>query len=402
MTNTAKANLNNADRNESTRNPDRCMKVIWFSEIKWNFLTHRHHHLIGHFPADWEILFIENFALGKKSHFIPRRDGRVTYVTLPIFKGTEYPLINALQCNGFFRGLINFKLLLWTKLILRITGFASSDRIVFTSNIFFADILKKLKKKLLIYDCNDYPMGFSGALQITEMYFKRTIEQADVAIAVSDKLLEDIGRFKKENGHVVGNGVDYELFARNQKREEPADLKTITKPIVFYAGVVSDWFDFDLVGKIAMEPVSVVIVGPVISPNVKADVERLSALPNVHFLGMKKHDELPAYIRSSHICMIPFKKIPLIERFSPNKMYEYLAAGRPVVTMDYTEEIRRLRSRIYVAASSDEFVGLIRKSIGDKPGEAALREIAFKNSWQSRSEEVVRLVQSRLAEKYPS
>lgn len=376
------------------------MKVIWFSEIKWNFLTHRHHHLIRHFPDDWEILFIENFALGKKSHFIPRREGRVTYVTLPIFKGTEYPFVNALQCNRFFRGLVNFKLLLWTKWILLITGFASSDRVVFTSNIFFADILKRLKKKLLIYDCNDYPMGFSGALQITEMYFEKTAQQSDAVVAVSDQLLEDIRHFKSDNGFVIGNGVDYELFA-NDNTEAPDELKPITRPIVFYAGVVSDWFDFDLVGKIAMEPVSVVIVGPVISPNVRADVERLSALPNVHFLGMKRHDELPAFIRASHICMIPFKKTPLIERFSPNKMYEYLAAGRPVVTLDYTEEIRRLRSYIYVAATGDEFVELVRRSLGEKPDETGLRQIAFKNSWKSRSNEVAELVKS-LAEKKPS
>ncbi len=376
------------------------MKVIWFSEIKWNFLTHRHHHLIRHFPDDWEILFIENFALGKKSHFIPRREGRVTYVTLPIFKGTEYPFVNALQCNRFFRGLVNFKLLLWTKWILLITGFASSDRVVFTSNIFFADILKRLKKKLLIYDCNDYPMGFSGALQITEMYFEKTAQQSDAVVAVSDQLLEDIRHFKSDNGFVIGNGVDYELFA-NDNTEVPDELKPITRPIVFYAGVVSDWFDFDLVGKIAMEPVSVVIVGPVISPNVRADVERLSALPNVHFLGMKRHDELPAFIRASHICMIPFKKTPLIERFSPNKMYEYLAAGRPVVTLDYTEEIRRLRSYIYVAATGDEFVELVRRSLGEKPDETGLRQIAFKNSWKSRSNEVAELVKS-LAEKKQS
>lgn len=376
------------------------MKVIWFSEIKWNFLTHRHHHLIRHFPDDWEILFIENFALGKKSHFIPRREGRVTYVTLPIFKGTEYPFVNALQCNRFFRGLVNFKLLLWTKWILLITGFASSDRVVFTSNIFFADILKRLKKKLLIYDCNDYPMGFSGALQITEMYFEKTAQQSDAVVAVSDQLLEDIRHFKSDNGFVIGNGVDYELFA-NDNTEAPDELKPITRPIVFYAGVVSDWFDFDLVGKIAMEPVSVVIVGPVISPNVRADVERLSALPNVHFLGMKRHDELPAFIRASHICMIPFKKTPLIERFSPNKMYEYLAAGKPVVTLDYTEEIRRLRSYIYVAATGDEFVELVRRSLGEKPDETGLRQIAFKNSWKSRSNEVAELVKS-LAEKKQS
>jgi glycosyltransferase involved in cell wall biosynthesis len=375
------------------------MKVIWFSEIKWNFLTHRHHHLIRHFPADWEILFVENFALGKKSHFIPRRDGRVTYVTLPIFKGTEYACINALQCNRIFRGLVNFKLLLWTKYILRITGFATSDRIVFTSNIFFADILRRLEKKLLIYDCNDYPMGFSGALRITEMYFQKTVQQSDVIVAVSQKLLEDIRQFKSDNGYVVGNGVDYELFALNDKTETPADVKPITKPIVFYAGVISDWFDFDLVGKIAMELVSVVIVGPVISPNVKADVERLSALPNVHFLGMKKYDELPAYIRASHICMIPFKKTPLIERFSPNKMYEYLAGGRPVVTMDYTEEIRHLGAHIYVAATTDEFVRLIRKSLEEKPDENGLRQIAFKHSWKSRSDEVAGLVLQWLAEK---
>ena len=374
------------------------MKVIWFSEIKWNFLTHRHHHLIRHFPDDWEILFIENFALGKKSHFIPRRDGRVTYVTLPIFKGTEYPLINAIQCNAFLRLLFTIKLYVWTKIVLLLTGFSGNERLIFTSNIFFADIVQRLPKKILIYDCNDYPMGFSGALPIAEKYFRKTIERSDISIAVSEKLLDDIRKYKSAESYTVGNGVDYALFSGAEKKAKPADMVSISNPIIFYAGVVSDWFDFDLVETIANEipDAAVVIVGPVISPNVRADVERLSKISRIHFLGIKPHAELPAYIRASHICMIPFKRTPLIERFSPNKMYEYLAAGRPVVTMNYTEEIRRLRPEIYVAESNDEFISMIRKSLNCKHDESVLRNIAEKNSWMSKSREIVELIYNKL------
>ncbi len=374
------------------------MKVIWFSEIKWNFLTHRHHHLIRHFPDDWEILFVENFAVGKKSHFLPRRDGKVTYVTIPNFKGTEYPAVNALQNQSWFRAVFTFLFLCWTRLILLMTGFSGSNRIVFTSNIYFADIIRRLKKGLTVYDCNDYPMGFSGALKVTEMYFKRTVEVSDVVLTVSDKLLEDVKKYKSENGHVVGNGVDYDLFACNALLGEPSDITRIAKPIAFYAGVVSDWFDFELVERLAKEApeISVVIVGPVISPHVKEYVDRLTSLSNVHFLGMRKHDQLPAYVHASQVCMIPFKKTPLIERFSPNKMYEYLAAGRPVVTLDYTEEIKRLRENIHVAESQEEFVRLVIKAAKGLPDETRLQRIAFENSWKSRSDEVVRLIRNAL------
>ncbi|KAB2878100.1 glycosyltransferase family 1 protein [bacterium] len=374
------------------------MKVIWFSEIKWNFLTHRHHHLIRHFPDDWEILFIENFALGKKSHFIPRRDGRVTYVTLPIFKGTEYALINAIQSNVFFRFLFTIILYAWTKTVLLFTGFSGGSRLIFTSNIFFADIVKRLNKKILIYDCNDYPMGFSGALPIAENYFRKTIEYSDISIAVSEKLLEDIRKYHSAESYTIGNGVDYELFANPGKKEPPADMASIPDPIVFYAGVLSDWFDFDLVEKIVNEipEVAVVIVGPSISPHVRADVERLSKISRIHFLGTKPHSELPSYIRAAQVCMIPFKRTPLIERFSPNKMYEYLAAGSPVVTMDYTDEIRRLRSEIYVAGNTEEFVDMVRKSLKQKADESVLRKIAQKNSWMSKSQEIVELINKKL------
>jgi hypothetical protein len=377
------------------------MKVIWFSEIKWNFLTHRHHHLINHFPADWEILFVENFAVGKKSHFLPRRDGRVTYVTIPIFKGTEYRFANALQNNRWFRAMATLILLCWTKFVLLITGFSGSRRIVFTSNIFFANVIRRLKKDLTIYDCNDYPMGFSGALAVTEQYFRKTISRSDIVLAVSDKLLEDTGRTALNNGHVVPNGVDFDMFVRNAHHGVPPDISSINGPIVFYAGVISDWFDFDLVGKIAKEApdISVLIVGPVISPNVKEAAAKLSSLSNVHFLGMKRHDELPAYIRASQVCMIPFKKTPLIERFSPNKMYEYLAAGRSVVTLNYTQEIDRLRSKIFVADSQDEFVQMVKKAIGIKPDEASLQNIALDNCWKSRADEVVRLIRETLSNK---
>ncbi|MBL7995469.1 glycosyltransferase [bacterium] len=374
------------------------MKVIWFSEIKWNFLTHRHHHLIRHFPDNWEILFIENFALGKKSHFIPRRDGRVTYVTLPVFKGTEYALINAIQSNIFIRFLLTITLFAWTKVVLLLTGFTGGSRLIFTSNIFFADVLKRLPKKLLIYDCNDYPMGFSGALPIAENYFRKTIEYSDISIAVSEKLLEDIRKYHVTASYVIGNGVDYDLFANPEKKEQPADIVSIPGPIVFYAGVLSDWFDFDLVEKIVNEipDVAVVMVGPSISPHVRSDVERLSKISRIHFLGTKPHSELPAYIRAAHVCMIPFKRTPLIERFSPNKMYEYLAAGRSVVTMDYTEEIRRLRSEIYVAGNKEEFVGMVRQSLKQKADESELRKIAQENSWMSKSQEIVELINNKL------
>ncbi len=374
------------------------MKVIWFSEIKWSYLKTRKQHLIENFPASWEIFFIETFVRGKTNTLWPRRNGRLITVTVPFIKSTPFPLINRIlevrPIQWIFNGIAGA----WLFILFRLYGFHTPTRVIFTSNVYFADVLRFFRRRLLVYDCNDYPPGFPGALRTARTFFHKTIRAADLVTVVSDKLREDVAITGHRNIHLVGNGVDFPLFSERSGRPTPSDVELLQHPIIMYVGVLSDWFDFKLLHHVAesFAPASVVLIGPIISKNAEIEAERLRGIPNVHLLGPKAHADLPTYIQVASVCIIPFVRNDLIARFSPNKMYEYLAVGKPVVTMDYTQEIRDLAGVVGVAGNESEFIDRIREALQD-PGNGSLRRnIARAKSWQSIAENMVRHIEDVL------
>jgi glycosyltransferase involved in cell wall biosynthesis len=366
------------------------MKAIWFSEIKWSYLKTRKQHMIEHFPADWHVLFIETYVRGKQNRFLPKRDGRVTAVTVPFMKSTPIPWLNRVLESVFFRWTFNALAALWLAVLFRFLGFHGRERVLFTSNIYFADLLSFFRRRLLIYDCNDYPPGFPGALRTAPSYFRKTVERADLVITVSDELRRDVEALGQANAVVIGNGVDFELFANDDRGIIPDELAGVPPPVIMYVGVFSDWFDFDLVARVAREcsHASVVLVGPAISDKARSGLAELSRLPNVRPVGAQPHAELPVFIRCASVCMIPFLKNDLIRRFSPNKLYEYLAAGKPVVTLDYTKEIVELNPVVSVAQNADEFVEMIRRGIDHPHDPGVLRQAARSRSWKAISREI--------------
>lgn len=370
------------------------MRLVWFSEIKWTYIKNRHHQLIENFPSEWRILFLETYVVGKANSFRPRHDGRVTYVTIPFLKGTPYPAVNRLQSWALVQWAAGIIAWIWVRWIFFLTGFSTRRRSFVVSNIYFATIVRWLRKDRLVYDCNDYPMGFPGALPMAEQYFSRLIRTADAVACVSERLREDVDSCRPGVATVIGNGVDMDLFESGRGSPLPADLRGVQTPVVLYCGAISEWFNLDLVLRIAERypDASVVIIGPILTPRIRERLGEAARFSNIRFLGPKPHAELPAYVHRSAVGLIPFLKDPLIARFNPNKLYEYMACGKPVVTLDYTSEIARLRGLIHVASNDDEFVSMVGETLQARPDETALIQMARQNSWSHKAEAMRQLI----------
>lgn len=371
---------------------DDAMKVVWFSEIKWTYLKTRKQQIIENFPPDWEVLFIESFVLGKNNQFQPVRDGRVTYATVPFFKATPYPLINKLQVLWPFRTVIEWIASLWVLWLCRKTGFDAPERVIATSNIYYADIIRRMKKKAVIYDCNDYPLGFTTKLSFATSYYKKTLAITNSVVTVS----MDIARKIKEDGRrsvsLVGNGVDYSLFSKQQPK--PSEYEGLTEPIIIYAGAISDWFDTDLLFKLceAIPASRCFMIGPILSKRVQDTLQSSACPQNITWLGPKKHHELPAYVAHAAACIIPFLKNELTRGLNPNKMYEYLASGKSVVTLDFSEEIIALKEVVHVATSHEEFIKYVQVSFSESMDTSKRQSVAFENSWQKKSEAFTEII----------
>lgn len=119
-----------------------------------------------------------------------------------------------------------------------------------------------------------------------------------------------------------------------------------------------------------------------------ANAYGLSSYTNVILTGAKKIEELPAYLQYFDCTLIPFKKNTLTKSIYPLKINEYLAAGRPVVATDFSQDIQGFADVIYIGRDHNEFVHMIDQAIAENDCDRikARMAVANTNTWTARVE----------------
>jgi len=251
---------------------------------------------------------------------------------------------------------------------------------------YFSFIASKLKKQgtKIVYDCVDDFSAFPDAKRSRVMQEEwKLVSQSDLIVVTSKRLLEKMTRIKC-TASLIPNAVNYKHFTK--KTTVPYDIKTIPHPIIGYFGAISEWFDEKLVCDMAARRPdwSFVIIGP------RNKAIRFSKLPNVFLLGRKLWLYLPAYLNQFDVSIIPFKVNELTLSVNPIKVYEYLAGGKPVVSVDLPE-LRNIPF-VKIARDAEEFVGKIEEALKES-GRTALinarKEYASHNTWDVRVDELL-------------
>jgi len=378
------------------------MKIVCFSEIQWRYLRTRKQQVLSRFPADWEILFLSSVVKGKPNNFLPRREGRIIHVCVPVFKNFPQRAVRAFFSLPPVRCVWNLVLLVWLNVLFLAVGFHRGERVFYVSNIYYAAVLPFLKRVLILYDCNDDPLAFPKTPRWAQKYFMRLASSADLVIAVSTRLSELLREAGANDVRIVGNGVDYELFRAAAESGVPDDVKGIPRPIIGYSGAIAQWFDFELLDLVAgsFPQASIVLVGPLLGDCAVRLREITSRRGNVFHLGVKPYERLGAYIAAMDVCIIPLKLNELRRSADPNKLYEYAAIGKPIVTMKHSEDLEPLRGMIHLAGSREEFVDQIRLALASGANQEKLTEFARRRSWQARADEIASLIRESIARKH--
>jgi glycosyltransferase involved in cell wall biosynthesis len=359
------------------------MKVVVCAEVQWRYVRTRKQQILSRLPSDWPILFLQAYVRGRPNAWLPRRNGNVTYVTVPVLKNAPYPLLREVLAWRPVRAVLNLILLKWVWLVRLLTGFARGDVMLYVSNIYFGRILRWLPRRAAIYDCNDNHLAFPGTPAWARGYFERVVHGVD-AVVVSQRLLrEEIEPLRRDSIVEIGNGVDFTLFdAAWRQPSRPADICNLPRPRIGYAGALAEWIDLDLIAHIAeaMPRASIVLVGPTVGLGVDPEA-RFRSLGNVRWLGSKPHEELPHYVREMDVCLIPFRLTALTRAVNPNKLYEYLALGKPVVSTDFSPFIHDYAPHVQVGRTAEESVAAIGRFLDMAGDPEPRREIARQHGW---------------------
>ncbi len=211
------------------------------------------------------------------------------------------------------------------------------------------------------------------------------IKKADVVVANSPHLAE-MAKKHNVNSYYVGQGCDTEKYRAASFNDIPKDLKKISGPIIGYVGLLTERrLDVEIIERIAIaRPTwSVVLVGPQEESFKKCELHKYD---NVHFLGAKKPDELPAYVNGFDVCINPQIVNELTKGNYPRKIDEYLAAGK-ITVATYTPTMEVFRGYCFLAEKPEDYITLIEKGLKENNTKRALKRSHFaaSHSWENNA-----------------
>ena len=254
-----------------------------------------------------------------------------------------------------------------------------------------APYIRRLPRRQLVYYCVDKWSAFDGFDAATMERGERELcEAADLVIASAQDLADRCAQFS-DNVHYVPHGVDYDHFASAlEPGPLPDDLTKIPEPRVGFFGLIHEWVDVELIGRLADAlPYSFVVIG-----SAKTDMTPVEGKPNVHVLGRRPYASLPQYSRGFHASIVPFRMTELTHSVNPIKLREYAAAGLPIVSSPLPEVVK-CSDIATCALTFDEWVHALREAVArgqDPEARAAQSRRVAHEDWAYRCETIAQLI----------
>lgn len=261
--------------------------------------------------------------------------------------------------------------------------------VLVANNPFWGIVLEDTAFRDVCYDAIDEIALYAGnaPLERFRRYERALVERSGVVFATA-RLLEEELRALYPGARVVRvpNGVDAGWWS--EKLAAPAAHRAPAArggPVVGYIGALYEWIDVGLVAEVArlMPDASFLLVGPADSPGRTAP---LRGLPNVEVRGRVPYDDVPALVAACDVCIIPMTGVG--RGANPVKLYEYFAAGKPVITTPMTEiEPFEADGLAAGAANAPAFASALRRAVAEDSEDRRRRrrDVARANSWAAQA-----------------
>jgi glycosyltransferase involved in cell wall biosynthesis len=245
---------------------------------------------------------------------------------------------------------------------------------------------KRFHERLLLYLCYDEISAAPYLKQHGAWLEKEFMKKADAVIVTSQGLYERKSPMAR-SCFLVKNAANIQLFSTAFSPENPP------KKQVGFIGSIDDRLDYELLEYViqGMPDTEFIFIGRVMD---KKGESLLRKLDNVIFTGPKSLQELPNYVRHFSAGIIPFAKTEFTKGIYPLKINEYLAAGVPVVTTNFSY-LNDFEQVVSIAENKEAFKQMLANEISNDSLEKKLarQAVARENTWERRGEELSAIIE---------
>lgn len=363
--------------------PPKIRDIICFSHLRWNFVFQRPQHLLTRWAREVRVFYYEEPVKGNfDTNYLKTvysKNLNLTVIT-PHVKES----LNEKEVNTYLKESVN-EIIKWYEI---------SDYLLWYLTPMAVEFTIHLDPKIVVYDSMDELSCFKGAHPDIIPNEKLLFRLADVVFTGGHNLYE----FKKDrhhNIHPFPSSIDQRHFESGLGKADPPDQAVIKGPRVGFFGVIDERLDIDLLDRLSqlMPEIQFIMIGPV----VKIDPASLPKRENIHYLGQKNYDELPAYLAHWDVAFLPFARNESTRFISPTKTPEYLSAGKPVVSTSIHDVVVPYGELgfVEIADNPEDFASAINLVLKQKDDETWLRKVKDHlkcNSWDltwSKMKEVI-------------
>jgi glycosyltransferase involved in cell wall biosynthesis len=258
-------------------------------------------------------------------------------------------------------------------------------------------LARRLGESLCVYYCiDDYAAHPGVDAELIGARDRALTGTADLVFVAPPALLESK---RAQNAHVEfsPHGVDVALFRRalDPATVVPEAARGLPRPVIGYFGSIHEWIDVELIEWLARQRPAwtFLLVG-----HAAVDVAGLRSLANVRLVGPQPYESLPGWARSFDAAIVPYRLNRQVLNANPLKLREYLATGKPVVSVR-NPEIERFGRWVSIVDGREAFLAALEEALRtDTPDAARARVAAVADqTWDHRVDAVVERVGRALA-----
>lgn len=260
------------------------------------------------------------------------------------------------------------------------SGFYRPD-VLWIDSLFQNYLWDLLEPKNLCIRVADHPEHIARLSTSLRTAFYESLHRASLVVTPNKFIAEYLTRITSSPVSVIPNGVNINHF----QKPVPAPVEYADEPRrkLVFVGSLARWIDFRLIQHLAeVSPDwAFYLIGPV------QDGVKLARAKNISYLGSKPYADIPAYLQHADIALAPFNvaEFPtLVESVDALKLYEYIAAGTPVIATRWSQSEELAPFVMPAEQSASAFRSLIKEVLRNRGDHIASPEQIAGYNWSSR------------------